>query len=67
MELDLGPEGREGMDEHREARKTFQTEKLAQAKVWKGEICLKDLLRGELFLRLHHSEALPIESFIPIS
>lgn len=40
VKLELGPEKWEDMDEHREA-KVFQTEKLAQAMMWKREICLE--------------------------
>ena len=35
-----------GADGHRKAGKTFLTVKLAPAKVWKEETCLKDPLRG---------------------
>lgn len=34
-----------------EAGKTFQTEKLAQTKMWKGEICLEDPLKRRIVFK----------------
>lgn len=38
----------EAMDGPREAGNAFQAEKLAQAKMWKGAICLEDPLQGRI-------------------
>lgn len=59
-ELEMGPERREDVDGSSGAGKTFRTKKLVQAKMWKGAVCLENPLKGELFLRLHHSQRFPV-------
>lgn len=59
-ELEMGPERRKDVGGSSGAGKTFQTKKLVQAKMWNGAVCLENPLKGELFLRLHHSQPFPV-------